>query len=114
MFAQVEFLVQVTVCEADFDLSSLQLPLLYTIWYDQETYIDLANYAADIKQVPDCCHPLSYKAYWEDPAAPNVLSPLPLEITFSNNVFFIKKCNPKGAFIVGDQECNDATVPFVK
>jgi len=114
MFAQVEFLVQVTVCEAEFDVSSLQLPLLYTVWYGQEQVVDLANYMADIRQVPDCCHPLSFKAYWSDPVLPNDLSPLPLEIKFSNNVFFIKKCNPLGAFISGDAECNDATVPYIK
>lgn len=113
-YQQVEFLVKVTVCEAQFDMSALQLPLLYTVWYGDETFINLALFQGDIRQVPDCCHPLAYKAYWENPALPGELSPLPLEINFSNNVFFIRKCNPKGAFIQGDNECNDATEPFIK
>lgn len=35
------------------------------------------------------------------------------EITFSNNVFSIKKCNPIGVD-TPDIQCNDATVPHEK
>jgi len=35
------------------------------------------------------------------------------EVSFSNNVLYIEKCNPIGSNLP-DNECNDATIPYNK
>jgi len=110
---QVPFKIQVTACEAVLDASAVVLGEINNMWYSPVATYNISLIGPDVKQYPDCCHPLSYQAFWYDIDA-DTLNPLPVEISFSDNQIRISKCNPIGVASPNDQQCNDGTIPYTK
>jgi len=109
---RIKFTVRVTTCEAMLDVSEVLLGAIENVWYSDALTYDISVIQPDVKQIPDCCHPLDYRAFSVNELGEFV--PLPLEITFVDNIFTIKKCNPLGEFSVNDNECNAYAQPFGK
>lgn len=90
------FGVTVTDCVATLSISNINLPFLENTWYSAKKTYSIAGISADIVQQPACNYGYVYNAYYVPQGETDLFALPQNEISFSNNEFGIKKCNPLG------------------